>query len=362
MNILFTESSPNIGGQELQAVAQMKALKKMGHSVLLVCRENSKIAFEASKFGIDITFALFRNSLHIPTIWRLLGIVHSFQPDAIVCHSGHDSNIVGLVRFFTWKHPFRIIRQKTYLTRKTKFFSINHFCDEVIVPGTNMKTHLEQEGCRTRVTVVPPGFDFQELYVDSRNSLPPSVLSWLASRRGCPVIAQVGMLRPEKGHEFMLNLLFHLKMNGRQFCWLIVGSGSPELREHLQYQIDSMGMHDDVFIADNVFPAAPVYRVASLVVLPSENESFGMVLAEASAFSVPVVATQIGGIPEVIQNNQTGTLLPAGNKHAWMCALNDFFNDPGRFYQMARLAKQDIEERFDINKTVLKILILAKHK
>ena len=91
----------------------MKALKKMGHSVLLVCRENSKIAFEASKFGIDITFALFRNSLHIPTVWRLLGIVHSFQPDAIVCHSGHDSNIVGLVRFFTWKHPFRIIRQKT---------------------------------------------------------------------------------------------------------------------------------------------------------------------------------------------------------------------------------------------------------
>ncbi|ELI9395191.1 glycosyltransferase, partial [Escherichia coli] len=89
MNILFTESSPNIGGQELQAVAQMKALKKMGHSVLLVCRENSKIAFEASKFGIDITFALFRNSLHIPTVWRLLGIVHSFQPDAIVCHSGH---------------------------------------------------------------------------------------------------------------------------------------------------------------------------------------------------------------------------------------------------------------------------------
>ncbi|ENA5466695.1 putative hexosyltransferase CapU, partial [Shigella sonnei] len=164
------------------------------------------------------------------------------------------------------------------------------------------------------------------------------------------------------GHEFMLNLLFHLKMNGRQFCWLIVGSGSPELREHLQYQIDSMGMHDDVFIADNVFPAAPVYRVASLVVLPSENESFGMVLAEASAFSVPVLASQIGGIPDVIQNNQTGTLLPAGNKHAWMCALNDFFNDPGRFYQMARQAKQDIEERFDINKTALKILTLAKHK
>ena len=75
-----------------------------------------------------------------------------------------------------------------------------------------------------------------------------------------------------------------------------------------------------------------------------------------------LLLTMFGGIPEVIQNNQTGTLLPAGNKHAWMCALNNFFNDLGRFYQMARLAKQDIEERFDINKTALKILTLAKQK
>lgn len=47
MNILFTESSPNIGGQELQTVAQMVAIRKKGHSVLLVCREKSKIASEA---------------------------------------------------------------------------------------------------------------------------------------------------------------------------------------------------------------------------------------------------------------------------------------------------------------------------
>ncbi len=67
-----------------------------------------------------------------------------------------------------------------------------------LLPEQVWGAHLEQEGCWTRVTVVPPGFDFQELYVDSRNSLPPSVLSWLASRRGCPVIAQVGNIGPGK--------------------------------------------------------------------------------------------------------------------------------------------------------------------
>ncbi|OSL96381.1 UDP-sugar diphosphatase [Escherichia coli T426] len=217
MNILFTESSPNIGGQELQAIAQMKALKKTGHSVLLVCKKNSKISFEAGRFGINVVFVSFRNSLHIPSVLELIRVVRDFQPHAVVCHSGHDSNIVGLMRLFKWKHPFRIIRQKTYLTQKMKFFSLNHLCDEVIVPGTGMKTFLVQKGCRTRVTVVPPGFDFQNLYKDSHTRLPSAVLSWLASGKDMPVIAQIGMLRPEKGHEFMLNLLSRFKKKDGNF-------------------------------------------------------------------------------------------------------------------------------------------------
>ncbi|EHP6506386.1 hypothetical protein KJH77_001474 [Escherichia coli] len=55
MKILFTESSPDIGGQELQALAQMTALQKQGHSVLLACREKSKIAHEARTIGHDVT-------------------------------------------------------------------------------------------------------------------------------------------------------------------------------------------------------------------------------------------------------------------------------------------------------------------
>lgn len=353
MNILFTESSPNIGGQELQAVAQMDALRKKGHSILLVCRDKSKIASEAKSRGVDVIFVPFRNSLHIPSILKLLRVNRDFQPHLVICHSGHDSNIVGLTRLFIWRHRFRIIRQKTYLTRKTKNFSLNYFCDEVIVPGTAMRTHLIQGGVRTRVTIVPPGFDFQKLREDSRVPLPPQVQTWLASGEDVPIIVQIGMLRPEKGHEFMLKLLLRLKQEGRKFRWLIIGGGCPESEARLQSQIDNLGMHNVVRIVGNVFPASPIYRIANLLVMPSENESFGMVLAEASAFSVPVLASQVGGIPDVIQHNRTGTLLPVGDTSAWIHALNDFFNYPERFYQMACQARVDVENRFDINRTVL---------
>ncbi|EAT8443208.1 glycosyltransferase family 4 protein [Salmonella enterica] len=359
MNILFTESSPNIGGQELQALAQMDALRRKGHCVLLACRDKSKIASEARRRKIEVIFVPFRNSLHVPSILKLFRIMRDFRPHLVICHSGHDSNIVGLTRLFIWRSRFRIIRQKTYLTRKTKSFSLNYFCDEVIVPGTSMRKHLIQEGVRTRITIVPPGFYFQKLREDSLVPLPLHVQTWLASGRDVPVIVQVGMLRHEKGHEFMLKLLSSLKQEGREFRWLIVGGGCPESEARLQSQVDNLGMHNNVLIAGNVFPASPVYQIASLLVMPSENESFGMVLAEASAFSVPVLASQVGGIPDVIQHNRTGTLLPVGDASAWIHALNDFFNYPERFYQMACQARVDVENRFDINRTVLKILALS---
>lgn len=94
----------------------------------------------------------------------------------------------------------------------------------------------------------------------------------------------------------------------KSFRWLVVGAGSEEYEARLRLQTESLGMNRDVLMADALFPALPVYRIASVVVMPSENEAFGMVLAEASAFGVPVIASETGGIPDVIQNNVTGTL------------------------------------------------------
>ncbi|HAW2620576.1 TPA: glycosyltransferase family 4 protein [Escherichia coli] len=358
MKILFTESSPDIGGQELQALAQMTALRKQGHSVLLACREKSKIAAEARTIGHDVTFIPFRNSLHLPSIIRLRQVIREFRPDLVICHSGHDSNIAGLSRLICW-HRFSIIRQKTYITRRTKTFSLNYLCDAIIVPGTATMAHLKAQGVRTPVTVVPPGFDFSVLHSEVRQPLPPHIQDWTESADNIPLIVQVGMLRPEKGHEFMLRVLHQLKMEGKVFRWLVVGAGREEYEQRLRLQTESLGMSGDVFMAGAVFPALPIYRVASVVVMPSENEAFGMVLAEASASGVPVIASETGGIPDVIQKNVTGTLLPVGDMTAWTSALRDFLSRPAHFRMMAARAREDIEYRFDINRTVQTIVSLA---
>nr|WP_305858631.1 reverse transcriptase domain-containing protein [Escherichia coli] len=84
------------------------------------------------------------------------------------------------------------------------------------------------------------------------------------------------MIRPEKGHDFMLEVLHCLKQRGVCFYWLIVGGGRREEEARLKAKIDYLGMNDCVLMCGLLSPVAPVYRRASLMVMPSRNEEFGM--------------------------------------------------------------------------------------
>lgn len=236
----------------------------------------------------------------------------------VVCHSGHDSNIVALTRATL---PGRaghicIIRQKTYLTGKIRTFALNHLCDAIVVPGMAMKQTLEQAGCRRLIRVISPGFDFEWLRQESVLPLPAHVQYWLNARDDVPVIVQAGMLRGEKAHDFMLSVLSRMKQEGAHFHWLIAGAGEPEEEEKLQAEIVRRGMENTVLMCGRFSLPAPVWWSASLMVIPSCNESFGMAVVEAAGCGVPVMASDTGGIPDIIQHQRTGTLLPPDDLEA----------------------------------------------
>ncbi len=358
MNILYTESSSNIGGQEMQSIAQMRALQRLGHQVMLACREHSRISAEARRYGIQVVHISFRNSLHIPSVLALRRLTVTFRPNIVVCHSGHDSNITGLARASLpgRTRRFCIIRQKTYLTRKVRMFSLNYMCDVVVVPSGDMGSRLLSRRC-LRPVVVPPGTDFSALRQQSGEALPANIDAWLKDREPAPVIVQVAMIRPEKGHHFMLSVLHRLKQEGLRFYWLIVGSGNKEEEERLLAGIKQMGMEDCVLMCGLLSPVAPVYRIASLMVMPSRNESFGMVIAEAAACGTPVMASRVGGIPQVIQDGRNGVLLPPDDCEAWINALKAFFSAPEDAQTMAMQARRDVVSRYSIDSTVTELVI-----
>ncbi|WP_291971116.1 glycosyltransferase [Candidatus Symbiopectobacterium sp.] len=354
--ILYTESSKHVGGQELQAMMQLQALQHLGFEVLLACRPESEVATLAAEKHIPIYPITFRNSYHFPSLWRFRQLINEYHPLFVVSHSGHDANIAALATKLTWNKP-TLVRQKTYLTSRIKPFSTNYLADQVVVPSSGMKRAMVAGGCRDeKIEVVAPGFDFATLHAQSERPLPVSVQCWLEAGTS-PVIVQVGMLRGEKGHDTALAAFAALKQSGHAFRYLIVGDG-PEYKV-INAMIARYGLQDNVLMAGKLFPAAAVYRHADLVLMPSRNESFGMALVEAMYFGVPVMASDVGGIPDVIRHQENGVLLPCDDVAAWQNAIADFLMHPAPYRQSARHASDDVMLRYSIDACVKKIIALS---
>ncbi|MFO6426178.1 hypothetical protein ACLBOM_08480 [Escherichia coli] len=75
---------------------------------MLACREHSRISAEAHRYGIPVVHIPFRNSLHPPSVLALRRLIVTFRPEMVVCHSGHDGNIVGITRriLYRWYVTF----------------------------------------------------------------------------------------------------------------------------------------------------------------------------------------------------------------------------------------------------------------
>jgi glycosyltransferase involved in cell wall biosynthesis len=126
----------------------------------------------------------------------------------------------------------------------------------------------------------------------------------------------------------------------------IVGSGSYE--QELRRVTEELGLMDRVtfegFVSPDKLP--DLYREADLFVLPSQTESFGLVFAEAMACALPVVATHVGGIPELIRSGKEGILVEPNNPSHIRAALEDLLSDASRLIEMGNAGRRRIEEQY----------------
>lgn len=131
----------------------------------------------------------------------------------------------------------------------------------------------------------------------------------------CKVILIVGRLSKEKDHQTLLSAIHRLPAD-LQTHLVVVGDG-PE-RSNIETTIRNLGLQDRVSLVGHQRSAEPYYGIADLAVLSSLSEGSPNALLEAMVTSVPVVATSVGGIPEIVRNGESALLVEAGDAAA-MC-------------------------------------------
>jgi glycosyltransferase involved in cell wall biosynthesis len=176
------------------------------------------------------------------------------------------------------------------------------------------------------------------------NIMPPGAAALSGEPVEVPRIAAVGCLKPLKAYDVLLHALGLLAAQGQKFQLLLAGGG-PE-RANLQALAERLGLAERVQFLGDVSDVRPWLATAHLFVHPSKSESLSNAILEAMAEGLPVVASSVGGNPEIVADGQTGLLVPPGRSDLLADAVRRLLCNPGLRGRLGAQGLDTVRRRF----------------
>ena len=165
----------------------------------------------------------------------------------------------------------------------------------------------------------------------------------LQSHLSDPWIITIAELHPIKRLNILVEAMAQIVKDNPSVRSIIMGEG--EMRTKLEQMISEKELTENIFLLGSITEAARFLLAGDLFVLPSKSESYGYVLHEAGLAGLPVIATDVGGIPDIIKNNQTGRLIKPDNVEELVKEINDFLNHGDDWKQYAENLQTSMKKR-----------------
>lgn len=230
----------------------------------------------------------------------------------------------------------------TIVGQDQSYRAITHFSIERSDRITAVSEWLRTEtistfACECPVEVIP---NFVDPAVFDRARHGPALREELGGGR--PVLMHISNFRPVKRVCDVVRIF--ARVRATRPCVLVMVGDGPD-RHAAEEEARRLGVAADVRFLGKIDSVAPLLAAADVYVFPSESESFGLSALEALASGVPVVAAQVGGVPEVVRDGVTGALLPLGDLDGMAAAVARFL-DPAVWPTASAAAAADARARF----------------
>jgi len=299
----------------------------------------------AREQGLDVEVIPERRRFDLSVIPALRGIVESRGSDLVITNSVKSHFVMWRSRL--WKehpwiafhHGYTDTDRKMRLYNRLDRWSLPHADRIVTVCGAFAQDLMSSTGVpREKISV-------QHNSIRRQPSANTADVEALRNRLGIDkaerVVLSVGRLSREKAHRDLLEGFKRLReINPEIRCRLIIVGDGPE-RAGLEAAAASFGDQERVTFTGQMSDVSTFYALANVFVLPSHSEGSPNVLLEAMAANLPVVATAVGGVPEIVENNQSALLVPPNDPPAIAAAI-------------ARLlADNDLRQRLATNAAML---------
>ncbi len=221
-------------------------------------------------------------------------------------------------------------------------------CDAIIAVSHQVKDALITEGFDSRkFHVVHNGTPINNQQINT------NIRSQLNIPKDIPVVIHIGRLCKSKGQHLLLKAAANLHQLGQEAVYLIVGKDLEQDGAYLNYLKDmaqELGVNQSVHFLGHRADIPQLLALSDLLVLPSYTEGLPLVILEAMAAGLPVVATPVGGIPEVVIHQETGFLVPVEDVRALGDAILRLLQNPHLKNEMGNKGLEMINENFSLEK------------
>lgn len=351
MVVLHLLASPFFGGPERQVLGVAHAMPSDYRSVIASFAEGGRAdAFldQSRQAG----FETIRLRSNWPNVFRVtqelaelsdrveadLLVTHGYKPDILGLAAARRIGIpvVGVAHGWTsatWKVRLNEWLDKRALAR----------CDRVIGVSEKQSERCRESGVAVdRLVTIPNGC---AIGAEPRRDdvLRSELLARFPTRPQTLVIA-AGRLSPEKGFDVLIDAADQLKRSGDSCGVLIFGEGPR--RADLEHRIRSRGVGDRVVLGGFREDLDRLLSQADLFVLSSHTEGLPVALLEAMGAGVAVVATAVGGVPEVVTDREHGLLAPPGDSASLAAAIEQLLTQPDQRQRLAAAGRERVVREF----------------
>jgi glycosyltransferase involved in cell wall biosynthesis len=291
------------------------------------------------------------------TLWKVYKLIRELKPDVVHTHTS-KAGFVGRVAAWLARTPVIVhtfhghVFHGYFSPLKTWLFLLLErltatMSDTIITLTEGLRRelaevfHITRKG---RIMVLPLGLDL-EVFAQTPRKIGSFRAAWDIPA-GVPLIGIVGRLAPVKNHILFLEAAGRVKQQLPAARFAIIGDG--ETRAEVEAKVDELGLRDSVIFTGWERDLAPIYSDLDVLVISSTSEGTPVSVIEALAAGCPVVATAVGGVPDLLDQGNLGKLVPSGDAEALANAITDTLLTPPDMSEPQRL----MLDRYGIDRLV----------
>ncbi|MFC1574980.1 glycosyltransferase [Gemmatimonadota bacterium] len=348
MKVVHLEAGTHLYGGALQVLLLVEGLAARGVDSLLVVPSHSTVEREARSRGLPVHPIPMAGEGDLPFIARFRRLIQAVKPDLVHLHSRRGADTLGAMAAHWAGVPVVLSRRVDNPEVSWAVGPKYRLYSAVIAISEAIRKVLVSQGVPAgKVHCVHSSLDPGPFQEPCRQE---SFLEEFGLAPGDPVVGMAAQFIPRKGHDVLLEAVGSIREDHPRARFLLFGQGP--LLDQVTRQIREAGLSEVVSLPGFREDLPRILPCLDLLVHPATREGLGIILLQASAAGVPIVASRAGGIPEAVIHGKTGLLVSPGDPGALAGAVSALLSDGRRARAMGEAGRRHVLMEFSPDRMV----------